>query len=819
MKARGITLNRSFVVLMALVLAVGLPVFGGRHRVFAHANLSRAEPAPDTALADPPQRVAIWFTEPLEPAFSEVRVLDARGRQVDNRDSAVDRSDRTAMTVTLPPLPEGVYTVAWKNLSAVDGHSVRGSYVFSIRVPISSQPAAQATSSQPLLQSKADPVFRWLALLGVLSLFGGLAFSLLIVRPVLKAEEVNDAVRQRLILLTARTQRVLWLSAALFLLASVGQLLSQAAAVKGVGLFEAFSSVGAVLTDTAWGDWWLRRIGLLAAAALALAAAAGAARKDYSKLEFALRWLALGVLGGILFTISWVSHAAATPGLKTQAVFSDYVHLLAAAFWVGGLFQLALGLPLLKALPDRERREVSSLLVPRFSVMAVLSVGALAITGLYSSYAQVTALRAATTPYGYTLIAKLLLIVPLLALAALNLLWVRPRLTKDGAASGRLRRFVVGEAALAALALLAVGMLTGLEPARQVASRQEAEQGQKLVFTDNVESRQIKIQVEPGTVGYNQVLVSLKDRLGKPVDGAAATLRLTYQGSDIGSDELPAHPLGDGLYHQVVSFGIAGSWQLGLLVQSEGAFDARAAFRFDVISAGAAASDVILPSQNAGKLLWGGALALMGLLFLVVGFRLTGLAGAGVTVTGAVGAVVGLFWAGVSLGGLGTQEAMRNPFPPNAESIAIGQSLYTENCVTCHGVTGKGDGPGAVGLNPPPLDLRVHVPLHPERDLFRFIKDGIPDTAMPVWDAKLSDDEIWHLVNYLQTLADTGAETTANTISVNQLPPLISLGSSPVLAPDFTLVDQHGEQRSLPLPNDLPFVQRVDSRSIGRLGG
>ena len=65
---------------------------------------------------------------------------------------------------------------------------------------------------------------------------------------------------------------------------------------------------------------------------------------------------------------------------------------------------------------------------------------------------------------------------------------------------------------------------------------------------------------------------------------------------------------------------------------------------------------------------------------------------------------------------------------------------------------GLGDGPASAGLNPPVADLVVHVPLHPDRALFDFIHDGIQGAAMPALGETLSDDEIWHLVNYIRTL-------------------------------------------------------------------
>ena len=94
----------------------------------------------------------------------------------------------------------------------------------------------------------------------------------------------------------------------------------------------------------------------------------------------------------------------------------------------------------------------------------------------------------------------------------------------------------------------------------------------------------------------------------------------------------------------------------------------------------------------------------------------------------------------------------RNPIPPSSESVRGGLALYQTHCLLCHGETGLGDGPSAATMNPPPADLVVHVPLHPDRALFDFVRDGIPGTAMPALGDTLSDDEIWHIINYIQTL-------------------------------------------------------------------
>jgi methionine-rich copper-binding protein CopC len=126
---RGVLIGPLAAALVTVLLA-GSFTFAP-DRVLAHANLARSEPSPGSVLAQPPDKVTIWFTEPLEPEFSEIRVLDVRGERADNGDSAVDRNDPTVMSVTLRPITFGTYTVAWRNLSSVDGHSVRSSFVFS----------------------------------------------------------------------------------------------------------------------------------------------------------------------------------------------------------------------------------------------------------------------------------------------------------------------------------------------------------------------------------------------------------------------------------------------------------------------------------------------------------------------------------------------------------------------------------------------------------------------------------------------------------------------------------------------------------------
>ena len=166
-------------------------------------------------------------------------------------------------------------------------------------------------------------------------------------------------------------------------------------------------------------------------------------------------------------------------------------------------------------LDERHRGSLLATIVPRFSTVAILSVGTLVITGLYSAWAQVAIVPALTTPYGLTLLGKLALFAPLLALGAINLLRIGPRLRGDGQASRRLRRTVSLEALLGLAILFTVGLLTGMEPARQVAAREGVGQERALTFEDNAEGSQIMLAIEPALTGENSVSVQLRDTLDR----------------------------------------------------------------------------------------------------------------------------------------------------------------------------------------------------------------------------------------------------------------------------------------------------------------
>ena len=734
---------RGLALVALALLAVGSALLGNIDRLEAHANVARADPAVNSRVDFRPQRVTVWFTEPIAPDFSSIEVLDQSGARVDLGDSATNAADPTQLTVSLDVIEPGAYTVAWRNVSTVDGHSLQGSYVFYFAVEPG---AAPVIPEPPLLRSPVEPVVRWLVLLAGLAMAGGPLLQRLVLRPTLGrtglSEETTAAIERG-------TYRLAAAAVGLFVLASLGQLWVQASDAGGSALSLPIRSV---LINTDWGHAWLWRMAATSVFALAIAAHRGWLPGPPPAARRRAEVVALAAGLAALFTLTMASHAAATQEVRLDAMAADYLHLLAAAAWVGGLFHLLVSVRIIRAVPDVDlRRRALAALTPQFSVVAGLSIAALVVTGLYSTWVQVNVLRAFTTPYGWTLLVKIALFLALAAVGAVNLLRLRPRLGRDDNAGGWLRRLVGVEVVLGVLVVATVGLLTSIEPARQAQERADASDGLRFAARD--EATQVELVIFPGMAGINTATITVRDRNGDPVDGAGVDFSVTNIDQGLGTTAYPviAHLQGRYVAHDV-SLSVAGVWQAEITVRRPDAFDAQMAFRFD---AGSAPTARIPLSPRTARLLSIVGLAVLGLVLLVVGRLTKRLPGIPAPVLPTAGAI-SLMAALLLVGRIPAETvAAGNPILPDAESIATGAELYATNCVRCHGVSGQGDGPDAAGLQPPPLNLQIHVPLHPDGDIFNFIANGVPGTAMPVFGESLTDEQIWHLVNYLRSLTET----------------------------------------------------------------
>lgn len=98
----------------------------------AHAKLEASVPKANETVATAPKEVRLQFNEPLEMAFSKIKLVDGRGATIDPLKLAVDKDNAKVMVASLPALASGTYRVQWTTLTR-DGHKVKGEYSFQLK--------------------------------------------------------------------------------------------------------------------------------------------------------------------------------------------------------------------------------------------------------------------------------------------------------------------------------------------------------------------------------------------------------------------------------------------------------------------------------------------------------------------------------------------------------------------------------------------------------------------------------------------------------------------------------------------------------------
>ena len=125
---------------MTSTISGGLAAFAAAAALFAmtpaaasaHGKLEGAVPAAGGTVEAAPDTVRLTFNEDLEPAFSSVKVSDASGNAVTQDKAKVDASNPRVMTVAIPKLAAGAYTVQWVAMKA-DAHRTKGTYTFRVK--------------------------------------------------------------------------------------------------------------------------------------------------------------------------------------------------------------------------------------------------------------------------------------------------------------------------------------------------------------------------------------------------------------------------------------------------------------------------------------------------------------------------------------------------------------------------------------------------------------------------------------------------------------------------------------------------------------
>ena len=238
----------------------------------------------------------------------------------------------------------------------------------------------------------------------------------------------------------------------------------EVANMSGSSLMNAFSATAwrTVLFETEFGRVWQLRLGLTAVT-FALAAS-GLVQDEVRGARVLVLWLLSVVL---LVSLAWISHAAAAR-VQPLGLLGDVLHLCAAGGWLGGLAPLAVFLTCARAsFPLRER---AASVLQRFSVLSLLCVSVLVVSGISNSWLLVGSIHALfATSYGRLLVFKLTLFGILIGFGARNRFVVKTKLLRAPANSDllpQLRRDVICEACLG-LAVVAIVACLGVTPPAQ----------------------------------------------------------------------------------------------------------------------------------------------------------------------------------------------------------------------------------------------------------------------------------------------------------------------------------------------------------------
>ncbi|SNR72429.1 FixH family protein [Blastococcus mobilis] len=551
----------------------------------AHAELVATDPGEGARLERSPERITLQFTEGVSLGSGYARLLQADGAVLPST-AAVDGD-----TLTITPLDElphdTGYLVTYRVVSA-DSHPIAGAFSFTVGdADLVAMTAAGAQDRTDPVVAVALPISRWVG-------FAGLALAIGV--PVLALFCWPGGWH------SARLRGLATGGAAALAVSALLTFLLQGPYAGAAGIGSVFdpSLLSATASSTA-GRTLLARALFATGLALVLLPVWRRGVPPSGRRSAVAGALALGAV----VTTAAIGHpvAGAWPGL---AVAVAAVHAAGMAVWLGGLAAL-LAVVLRSGTPPQDL----AAMLPPWSRIAFGAVAALVVSGTVQAVREVRSPTAVfATTYGWLLVAKLLLVVVLLAAAGVSRVWVQQRLgvrrararglrslTAHAFAAGSpgssgvateveeaagvrdrlqsaaaaehvpaLRRSVLVEFAVAAVVLALSAVLVGTPPARSAV----AEPVDVLLPLQGSggPSGSVQLSLDPARPGPNTLHVYLFDDAGRPTQPATITVSLTEPSQEIGPLDVPLEPAGPGHY---VSDGMtipgAGTWTLAVSIR------------------------------------------------------------------------------------------------------------------------------------------------------------------------------------------------------------------------------------------------------------
>ena len=401
----------SFKFILLSILLFSLSNF--LQNVDAHPIVINSIPKQFQAVETAPDKVTLFFSEPIVLKFSQIFVLDSEGNHVEEGDATNLDGDPATITIPLKKeLQPGTYTIVTKVLSAVDGHVVDNSVIFNFGEGGSAadlQKAAGEKKDILKLLSLENSFSRIPGYIGQIILVGSIFTFLWIRKPFLKFNWLFNSVESYATEIRKNLLRLDIIATLLILGSIVAMVLVQASSINGT-IADVFS--------TEFGNMVLIRLVLSMALFIILINLYRKIKTSILSIKNSMIILGIGL--AILLTNSLISHAAALQD-DIVPIFLDYFHGFAASIWIGGLIFLSFVLVprLVKVKPEVLKIKLGSIIIPRFSSIILPILGSLSITGpalLWSIESDFS--LAFSSLYGKILVVKLTLAVIMIILGA-----------------------------------------------------------------------------------------------------------------------------------------------------------------------------------------------------------------------------------------------------------------------------------------------------------------------------------------------------------------------------------------------------------------
>jgi copper transport protein len=555
------------VILAALGAACLLP-----SAAFAHAYLVKTVPAASVVLNAPPPNVQLTYDEAVEPRFAIISVTNAQGRQ--ETTGSVHRSPANPDTLVMPlqpHLPPGWYLIYWRAIS-VDGHPVSGAFTYAVGpdpgpAPQFRVPSISATAvTAPLL------IARWVMFLSVMAAIGLFVLRLLIARPLVRrVEGISLRVVTRAFVVASVVGLIaipvyLDVSTANDSLRSVFDLTALVPLFRVTAFGRAIVDLEicfALFCISAWIALWVDR----------------PEREHRSIAELAAITGALLAAAAVLVVPGAAGHAAQTSPRGLTLAF-DWLHLVAGSVWLGGL----MGLLLLWLGIGAERRVAAlSVVVPRFSNVALVSVIVLAATGIGETIEHMPAVDALwDTGYGVAILVKTGLLGGAILLASGNLLRSKPGLVAArerpelGEPAARLlRRLMSGEVVIVLGIVFAAAVLSSLAPPPPAFALQNSALAQvgpgRVAKTVKRNGYVLQVLVSPNKAAAPDSFALRITKNGQPVRGANVTLTFNHTEMQMPQQEYQLKETQPGVYSRAApALVMVGKWALGFQIAPSG---------------------------------------------------------------------------------------------------------------------------------------------------------------------------------------------------------------------------------------------------------